>query len=94
MDEMERGRYVGNGPFSNSSSLSLSPLGTSIKVPLFDAPSLTCFRYSIRRLQMEQMAVMGKAEPSALVADRMRLIFTTLEAVDPRWGGLKDYPTL
>jgi len=47
-----------------------------------------------RRLQMEQLAVTGEAEPSALVADRMRLIFTTLEAVDPRWGGLKDYPTL
>lgn len=70
-------------------------LSASTVPPAGYPPLFYCrFRYSIRRLQMEQLAVMGEAEPSALVADRMRLIFTTLEAVDPRWGGLKDYPTL
>ncbi|CAI5507827.1 unnamed protein product [Closterium sp. Naga37s-1] len=43
---------------------------------------------------VEQMAVAGVAEPAAVVADRMRLVFTTLEVVDPRWGGLQDFPTL
>ena len=43
---------------------------------------------------MEQVAVMERAEEAAVVADRMRLVFTTLEVVDPRWGGLADFPTL
>eukprot|EP00475_Leptophrys_vorax_P004899 TRINITY_DN12935_c0_g1_i2.p1 TRINITY_DN12935_c0_g1~~TRINITY_DN12935_c0_g1_i2.p1 ORF type:complete len:192 (+),score=21.98 TRINITY_DN12935_c0_g1_i2:232-807(+) len=50
--------------------------------------------YSVNRLQMEQIAATGVAEPAALVSDRMRLVFTTLEVVDPRWGGLQDFPTL
>lgn len=50
--------------------------------------------YSVGRLQMEQMASCGQAEPAAVVSDRMRLVFTTLEVLDPRWGGLQDFPTL
>ncbi|GJP56284.1 hypothetical protein CLOM_g15353 [Closterium sp. NIES-68] len=41
--------------------------------------------YSVGRLQMEQMAVAGVAEPAAVVADRMRLVFTTLEYLTPHW---------
>eukprot|EP00897_Mesotaenium_endlicherianum_P005498 jgi/Mesen1/4977/ME000248S04261 len=41
--------------------------------------------FSVRRLQMEQMAVVGHAEEAAIVSDRMRLVFTTLEVVTPQW---------
>jgi hypothetical protein len=34
---------------------------------------------SVKTLQMEQMAVTGYAEEQSLVADRMRLVFATLE---------------
>lgn len=37
------------------------------------------FRMSVKPLQMEQMAVSGYAEEPSLVADRMRLVFATLE---------------
>eukprot|EP00270_Netrium_digitus_P000784 TRINITY_DN10886_c2_g1_i1.p1 TRINITY_DN10886_c2_g1~~TRINITY_DN10886_c2_g1_i1.p1 ORF type:complete len:311 (-),score=56.53 TRINITY_DN10886_c2_g1_i1:505-1407(-) len=47
--------------------------------------------FPIKRLQMEQLAVSGRAESSAVVADRMCLVFATLEVVDPRWGGLKEF---
>jgi hypothetical protein len=36
-------------------------------------------RMSVKTLQMEQMAVTGYAEEQSLVADRMRLVFATLE---------------
>ncbi|KAH7434061.1 hypothetical protein KP509_07G099200 [Ceratopteris richardii] len=39
----------------------------------------------IKTLQLEQMAVMGHAEEPAIVADRMRLVFATLENVSPQW---------
>eukprot|EP00850_Spirogloea_muscicola_P011179 SM000068S20611 [mRNA] locus=s68:475327:484074:- [translate_table: standard] len=42
--------------------------------------------FSIPRLQMEQLAVVGEAEEASIVADRMRLIFATLEVIEPRWG--------
>eukprot|EP00850_Spirogloea_muscicola_P009831 SM000056S17949 [mRNA] locus=s56:247436:254711:- [translate_table: standard] len=45
--------------------------------------------FSIPRLQMEQLAVVGEAEEASIVADRMRLIFATLEVIEPRWGGLE-----
>lgn len=40
---------------------------------------------SVKTLQMEQMAVTGYAEEQSLVADRMRLVFATLEVVSPQW---------
>ncbi|GFP90178.1 hypothetical protein PHJA_001161700, partial [Phtheirospermum japonicum] len=39
----------------------------------------------VKTLQMEQMAVMGRAEEPSLVASRMRLVFSTLEVVSPQW---------
>lgn len=33
----------------------------------------------IKTLQLEQLAVTGRAEEPAVVADRMRLVFATLE---------------
>ncbi|CAM6029074.1 unnamed protein product [Sphagnum balticum] len=39
----------------------------------------------VKTLQMEQLAVVGYAEEPSLVADRMRLVFATLEAVSPQW---------
>ncbi|KAH7434062.1 hypothetical protein KP509_07G099200 [Ceratopteris richardii] len=36
----------------------------------------------IKTLQLEQMAVMGHAEEPAIVADRMRLVFATLEEAE------------
>ncbi|XP_002966374.2 uncharacterized protein LOC9634083 [Selaginella moellendorffii] len=39
----------------------------------------------VKTLQLEQMAVLGRAEEASLVADRMRLAFTTLEIVCPQW---------
>lgn len=36
-------------------------------------------RLPVKTLQLEQMAVTGHAEETALVADRMRLVFATLE---------------
>lgn len=39
----------------------------------------------VKTLQLEQMAVMGRAEEPSLVADRMRIVFATLENVSPQW---------
>lgn len=39
----------------------------------------------VKTLQLEQMVVMGHAEEPSLVADRMRLVFATLENVSPQW---------
>ncbi|KAL1560079.1 hypothetical protein AAHA92_10340 [Salvia divinorum] len=39
----------------------------------------------VKTLQLEQMAVMGRAEEPSLVASRMRLVFSTLEVVSPQW---------
>lgn len=39
----------------------------------------------VKTLQLEQMAVMGHAEEPSLVADRMRIVFATLENVSPQW---------
>ncbi|KAL8469003.1 hypothetical protein ACS0TY_031996 [Phlomoides rotata] len=39
----------------------------------------------VKTLQMEQMAVLGRAEEPSLVASRMRLVFSTLEVVSPQW---------
>ncbi|KAL0398785.1 UNVERIFIED_CONTAM: hypothetical protein Sradi_2221800 [Sesamum radiatum] len=39
----------------------------------------------VKTLQMEQMAVMGRAEEPSVVASRMRLVFSTLEVVSPQW---------
>ncbi|OAE28577.1 hypothetical protein AXG93_2175s1610 [Marchantia polymorpha subsp. ruderalis] len=39
----------------------------------------------VKTLQLEQMAVSGYAEEPSLVADRMRLVFDTLEIICPQW---------
>ncbi|KAK4741709.1 hypothetical protein SAY87_025297 [Trapa incisa] len=39
----------------------------------------------VKTLQLEQMAVMGRAEEPSVVASRMRLVFSTLEVVSPQW---------
>lgn len=39
----------------------------------------------VKTLQLEQMAVTGRAEEPSLVASRMRLVFSTLEVVSPQW---------
>lgn len=39
----------------------------------------------VKTLQLEQMAVMGRAEEPSVVASRMRLVFGTLEVVSPQW---------
>lgn len=39
----------------------------------------------VKTLQLEQMAVVGRAEEPSLVASRMRLVFGTLEVVSPQW---------
>ncbi|KAL8032874.1 hypothetical protein ABFX02_13G125500 [Erythranthe guttata] len=39
----------------------------------------------VKTLQLEQMAVMGRAEEPSLVASRMRIVFSTLEVVSPQW---------
>ncbi|KAK1280058.1 hypothetical protein QJS04_geneDACA018269 [Acorus gramineus] len=39
----------------------------------------------VKTLQLEQLAVTGSAEEPALVASRMRLVFSTLEVVSPQW---------
>ncbi|KAK1324906.1 hypothetical protein QJS10_CPA01g00861 [Acorus calamus] len=39
----------------------------------------------VKTLQLEQLAVTGGAEEPALVASRMRLVFSTLEVVSPQW---------
>ncbi|KAL3850882.1 hypothetical protein ACJIZ3_012764 [Penstemon smallii] len=39
----------------------------------------------VKTLQMEQMAVTGRAEEPSVVASRMRLVFSTLEVVSPQW---------
>ncbi|CAM8918433.1 unnamed protein product [Rhodiola kirilowii] len=39
----------------------------------------------VKTLQLEQMAVVGSAEESSIVASRMRLVFSTLEVVSPQW---------
>lgn len=39
----------------------------------------------VKTLQLEQMAVMGRAEEPSLVASRMLLVFCTLEVVSPQW---------
>lgn len=36
-------------------------------------------RLPVKNLQLEQMAVFGKAEEPSVVASRMRLVFSTLE---------------
>ncbi|XP_023517939.1 uncharacterized protein LOC111781523 [Cucurbita pepo subsp. pepo] len=39
----------------------------------------------VNTLQLEQMAVVGRAEEPSVVASRMLLVFTTLEVVSPQW---------
>ncbi|XP_020553975.1 uncharacterized protein LOC105175329 isoform X2 [Sesamum indicum] len=39
----------------------------------------------VKTLQMEQMAVMGRAEEPSVVASRMRLVFSTLEVSSYTW---------
>ncbi|KAM3714719.1 hypothetical protein ACJW31_01G355500 [Castanea mollissima] len=39
----------------------------------------------VKTLQLEQMAVVGRAEEPSVVASRMRLVFTTLKVVSPYW---------
>nr|POF25257.1 hypothetical protein CFP56_34078 [Quercus suber] len=39
----------------------------------------------VKTLQLEQMAVVGRAEEPSVVASRMRLVFSTLEVVSPQW---------
>ncbi|KAL2610364.1 hypothetical protein R1flu_028937 [Riccia fluitans] len=39
----------------------------------------------VKTLQLEQMAVSGYSEEPSLVADRMRLVFDTLEIICPQW---------
>ncbi|XP_010546718.1 PREDICTED: uncharacterized protein LOC104818712 [Tarenaya hassleriana] len=39
----------------------------------------------VKTLQLEQMAVTGRAEEPSVVASRMRLVFSTLEVVSPQW---------
>lgn len=39
----------------------------------------------VKTLQLEQMAVSGRAEEPSVVASRMRLVFSTLEVVSPQW---------
>ncbi|KAK8496673.1 hypothetical protein V6N12_063933 [Hibiscus sabdariffa] len=39
----------------------------------------------VKTLQLEQMAVIGRAEEPSVVASRMRLVFSTLEVVSPQW---------
>ncbi|KAK9267114.1 hypothetical protein L1049_009533 [Liquidambar formosana] len=39
----------------------------------------------VKNLQLEQMAVVGRAEEPSVVASRMRLVFSTLEVVSPQW---------
>ncbi|GLU23326.1 hypothetical protein SLE2022_393430 [Rubroshorea leprosula] len=39
----------------------------------------------VKTLQLEQMAVVGRAEEPSVVASRMRLAFSTLEVVSPQW---------
>ncbi|KAK6917759.1 hypothetical protein RJ641_018510 [Dillenia turbinata] len=39
----------------------------------------------VKTLQLEQMAVMGRAEEPSVVASRMQLVFSTLEVVSPQW---------
>ncbi|KAL3701222.1 hypothetical protein R1sor_019244 [Riccia sorocarpa] len=39
----------------------------------------------VKTLQLEQMAVSGYSEEPSLVADRMRIVFDTLEIICPQW---------
>lgn len=39
----------------------------------------------VKILQLEQMAVVGRAEEPSIVASRMQLVFSTLEVVSPQW---------
>ncbi|GMH26878.1 hypothetical protein Nepgr_028721 [Nepenthes gracilis] len=39
----------------------------------------------VKTLQLEQMAVVGRAEEPSVVASRMSLVFSTLEVVSPQW---------
>ncbi|KAL4019733.1 hypothetical protein IC575_018489 [Cucumis melo] len=39
----------------------------------------------VKTLQLEQMAVVGRAEEPSVVASRMRIVFSTLEVVSPQW---------
>ncbi|XP_057960912.1 uncharacterized protein LOC131152960 [Malania oleifera] len=39
----------------------------------------------VKTLQLEQLAVVGRAEEPSVVASRMRLVFSTLEVVSPQW---------
>ncbi|XP_024023187.1 uncharacterized protein LOC21397340 isoform X1 [Morus notabilis] len=39
----------------------------------------------VKTLQLEQMAVVGRAEEPSVVASRMQLVFSTLEVVSPQW---------
>ncbi|XP_022720629.1 uncharacterized protein LOC111278277 isoform X3 [Durio zibethinus] len=49
------------------------------------AKFLFCQRLPVKTLQLEQMAVVGRAEEPSVVASRMRLVFSTLEVVSPQW---------
>ena len=42
----------------------------------------------IERLQLEQMAIMGQAESTERVAEKARIVFTTLETVAPQFPSL------
>ena len=41
--------------------------------------------YDVKRLQLEQMAVVGVAEHPSVVNERMRLLFTLLNSVCPQF---------
>eukprot|EP00899_Mesostigma_viride_P008139 jgi/Mesvir1/17326/Mv07720-RA.1 len=41
--------------------------------------------YPVRKLQMEQLVTEGRAEHPAVVSERMRLVFTTLEIIAPQF---------
>lgn len=43
---------------------------------------------SLEKLQLEQIAMMGKAEAADIVAEKARIVFTTLETVAPQFPSL------
>lgn len=46
--------------------------------------------YSIQRLQLEQSAVLGRAEPAETVAERMSIVYHTLNTVSPKFPSRFD----
>ncbi len=41
--------------------------------------------FPIEKLQLEQSLSLGKADPPAIVAERARIVFTTLQMVAPQF---------